>query len=80
MITLEERPVAGSPAPECRVMPLRAVVEHREEWSRLVVRIGVGTCPHCGLEATAEAGTRGFCPHCAGEALAVLRSGGRVDG
>jgi hypothetical protein len=70
--------LAAAAIPECGLMPLRGVVEYREEWSRLVVRIGTGTCPHCRREMTAEAALRGYCPYpdCAGEILAVL--GGRA--
>lgn len=59
--------------PTCRLMPLRDIAEYQEGWSRLVVRIGTGTCPHCELEMSAEAALRGYCPYCAGEVLAVLR-------
>ena len=63
---------------DVRLMPLRNVIEYCEEWSRLVIRRAVGSCPHCGREVTAEAGQRGFCPYvdCAGEVLAILRPEG----
>ena len=65
-------------APERLLMPLGDVVEHATEAGRVVARVGVGTCPHCGYEGLAEAGGRLYCPvpTCAGPVLAVLPAGG----
>lgn len=57
------------------LMPLRDVVEHATEAGRVIARVGLGTCPHCGHEGDAEAGGRLYCPVCAGPVLAVLEGG-----
>lgn len=48
--------------------------EHASERGRVIARVGIGTCPHCGHEGEAEAGRALFCPDptCAGPVLAVL--------